>query len=153
MTIHFSFSIDRDGVAAGADWAQMDELAFRYDVMTGGVRLEVGGAALDACWGWVPVVDFAACHLEIVERLGAGGGVQTFEFTESDDTLVYELRDEGVSVSASWVEGKERIAVDEFRDEVRRFVTAVLDETLRRRPELATHPLLLSMRDRISGLA
>ena len=113
------------------DLASADEGALCYDVLLGDVIFIVNEADFSAKWGWVPIVDFAACLRRVVFELKEGRSAEeTFEFTESDDTIWFKREGSEVNISTSYATGEARVALDELKTSVDYFVQRVSPRTL-----------------------
>lgn len=108
------------------DLGDADETALRYNVLLGDVKLRINGAELGTDFGWVPLVDFAACLKQIAKELGSSPtGEAVFDFTESDAAIRFVRRDQNIEISASYAAGVGCASFNDFVAAVDAFVARV----------------------------
>jgi hypothetical protein len=128
---------------ASVDLAGADEMTLRYDVLLGDVIFIVNEADFSAKWGWVPIVDFAACLRYIVHELDERRSAeQIFEYTESDATICFKREGSEVIISANYATGEARVPLNELKTSVDSFVERVNRELCERYPALTRNEAL-----------
>jgi hypothetical protein len=129
-----------------------EEWVLRYDCFLGDVIFLVYEVDLSARWGWVPILDFALGLDSIVGSLGREDAeAEVFEFTESDATIAFRRDGEVVEIEASYVPGAARVAHEDLRTAVKRFVVRVLGDFARDHPELARNPFVAGVLETIAS--
>jgi hypothetical protein len=117
------------------DLRAADEMTLRYDCFLGDVVLVVGDLDLSACWGWVPVLDFALGLRSIAGALAADDE-QVFEFTESDATIEFRRKGGAVEISSSYVDGAAEVAHVDLSLLAEQFLARVVEDLGRAHSEL-----------------
>jgi hypothetical protein len=95
-------------------------------------------------WGWIPIIDFAACLNRIAEELRPNQ-TQSFEFTESEHRIDFTMREGVVDIHATYGGEAVRVKRDELRRSTREFLRRVLDELSASNPGLAANPVIRSL--------
>jgi hypothetical protein len=101
--------------------AETDEMSLRYDTFLGDIIFIVNGADFSARWGWVPIVDFAACLLYAIKDLSTGNERTSFDFTESDDELIFELEAGIVIITSTYNSGRASVLLSDLGEAVVEF--------------------------------
>src|SRR4051812_46182723 len=96
INLSFDFSTSWIKSSTAADLSLIDEMTLRYKTFLGDQKFIAKGTDFSARWGWVPILDFAACLMEITERLKQGESELVFEFTESDSQIHFNRQGENV---------------------------------------------------------
>jgi hypothetical protein len=130
--------------AASTDWSRVDETTLRYKAFLGDQIFVVNGADFSARWGWVPILDFAACLVAIIKGLEAGESELLFEFTESDAQLQFNGQGENVLITASYSKDKATVRFDELKAAVNLYADRVLSEAVNLHPGLKANRSLAS---------
>jgi hypothetical protein len=128
---------------ASVDLAGADEMTLRYDVLLGDVIFIVNEADFSAKWGWVPIVDFAACLRYIVHELHEKNSPEDkFVFTESDATICFKREGSEVNVSTNYTTGEASVPLDELRTAIDSFAQRVNRELCEKYPALSRNEAL-----------
>jgi hypothetical protein len=119
------------------DIGAAQEIDLRYGCVFGDVVFKDAKADLSTHWGWVPLLDFAAC-LQNVLLLAASqrSGVTDFEFTESEAKINFSWRNERISIKGSYSEGRIDVSVKELSSSAGVFTAKVIDAALQLYPAL-----------------
>lgn len=142
LRLDYSLSPAWNG-CAGVSVAEADESVLRYDCFLGDVIFMAFEVDLSAEWGWVPILDFALSLDWIVEALVEESGTEgTFEFTESDATIVFRRIGDSVEIQASYVAGSAKVGYVDLRRSARRFLLKVLRDFVGLYPDLGTNPFI-----------
>lgn len=111
-----------------ADLRSAGESDLHYDLFLGDITFRVAGSDMSTSWGWVPVIDFATCLHRIAEEMQPNQ-TESFEFTESEHRIEFELQNGEVEIRATYGTGSAaKVSRDEFRRSTREFLRRVLDE-------------------------
>jgi hypothetical protein len=108
-----------------------DEAKLRYDILLGDIIFTAEQCDFSMHWGWVPIIDFAACMIQAKNDLLACDGARSIvDFTESDDKVSFVRYSDEVVVSGSYVSCQANvtleelsIAVDSFRDRLLEYIS------------------------------
>jgi hypothetical protein len=120
-----------------ADLRHVSESELHYDLFLGDITFRVDGFDISTSWGWVPVIDFAACLHRIAEELQPNQS-ESFEFTESEHRIEFKLQNNEVEIRATYGTGSAaNVSRDELRRSTREFLRRVLDELGAKYPSLA----------------
>lgn len=138
--------------ADAAGLAAADETTLRYEAFLGDLVIRGGGADLSAPWGWVPVLDFALCLLDIVGRLRDGDGEAAFEFTESDDLIRFRRVSDEVEVSSTYSAGSFTCPTPEFVRSAAGFCARLARELQESYPALRDNDVFARFRHRVADL-
>lgn len=124
-----------------ADLSTADETALHYDLFLGDLVFSVDGQDFSAKWGWTPLADFLGCLLAILRKLETEGGVERFEFTESDAKLSFAKTADGVLIRSNYAPGEAKVPLPELKKAVAAEAARLRDELLRRHPSLSRNPV------------
>ncbi|NJL27738.1 MAG: hypothetical protein HC897_07500 [Thermoanaerobaculia bacterium] len=124
--------------------------ALHYDLFLGDVTFQSKGADFSACWGWVPVLDFASAMLRIVVALEHSGR-QQLEFTESEAVLNFERSEDQVRISASYTSATAIVPYQDLRVAVATFAQKAVTELGAEFPELRTAAAFQSFERELLG--
>ncbi|MBX7245498.1 MAG: hypothetical protein K1X53_08360 [Candidatus Sumerlaeaceae bacterium] len=123
--------------------AEADEAALRYRLVLGDVIFHADSVDFSAQWGWIPLLDFAWSLEEIANQLRAGSMRQEFEFTESDARINFISQPDGISISASFVEGTALVGIEELRDAANDFLIRVMRAAVDSNREFLRNPVFV----------
>ena len=112
-----------------------DEMDLRYDYFTGDIILENENCSFSTEWGWVTLLDFAASMKAIALDMGSNN-IDEFEFTESDDKLIFKLSEHEIHISSSYKEGEIIVDLAQFKQACSALIERLSSELLRLYPEL-----------------
>lgn len=101
----------------------------------------MGSSDMSASWGWIPIIDFAACLNRIADELQPNQ-IESFEFTESEHRIDFTMRDDLVEVHTTYGGDPARVTRDELRRSTREFLRRVLDELSAKYPSLAANAVI-----------
>lgn len=132
--------------------AGLSEVELRYDAFLGDVSGHVGNLDLTTHWGWVPVLDFAMSVAEIACRL-EDSGRETFEFTESEETIDFGLSGDLVTITTSYAEGEGTSTLDEFRCAAARCLRQTVDKVATLATGVERHPAVRRSLDALADSA
>jgi hypothetical protein len=149
--MHFDYRLSEDWDENSVDLAAAEETDLRYYAATGDIILRQDQTNLSARWGWIPLIDFALAMREIAEALVVTEGSETFEFTESEATLLFDRRGQEMTISGSYAPGKITIPFTAFMEKARDFGQRLDAELLAKRPELGRNPVYQAFK--LSGLS
>ena len=119
----------------GTDLRHVGQSELHYDEFLGDIVFRVNGADMSAQWGWIPIVDFAACLHRIGEELQARH-CESFEFTESEHRIDFKLTDDMLEIGATYAVSSACVGLNEFRQKTGEFLRRVLDDLSRANPTL-----------------
>jgi hypothetical protein len=134
--MHFDYRLSEDWDENSVDLAAAEETDLRYYAATGDIILREDQTNLSARWGWIPLIDFALAMREIAEALAITEGSETFEFTESEATLLFDRRGQEMTISGSYAPGKITIPLTEFMEKARDLGQRLDAELRAKHPEL-----------------
>jgi hypothetical protein len=121
----------------GGRLAEASEMDLRYDFFLGDLVFRIDSLDVTTRWGWVPLIDAAMCLECVVNELSAGKQESIFEFTESEQTILFVVDEtRRVCVTATYVSGQACVSLDVLRGAVESFTTRVFESAFRRYPEL-----------------
>lgn len=106
--------IHRNSEYPAPRWQDLTEIQLRYDCFLGDIRFIVGGTDFSVGWGGIPIFDLALSLRTIAESLDREVSA-VFEFTESDDVIEFDVRDEQVAIRTSYASGVGFVRLCEFR--------------------------------------
>lgn len=109
------------------DFREVDESDLHYDLFLGDIVFRVDGSDLNTRWGWVPVLDFAACIFRISEDLQPGA-CESFEFTESEHRIDFILNGEIVEIRTTYGAPSVYVPHGELRVSAKQFLKRVIDD-------------------------
>jgi hypothetical protein len=144
ITLGYQFSPSWNRKTEQSDLASADEMTLRYDLFSGDQVFVVDGVDFSAKWGWIPLLDFAACLVKIVSGLEAGESELVFEFTESDAQLQFNRQGSDVLITSNYSDGKATVRLDELKGAVNSHAERLLNEALRAHPALKYNRSLMS---------
>lgn len=145
MKIDYNLSRPWNTNIAAYDLKVVDEGDLRSELFLGDLILVVGGCDFSAPWGWIPLVDFAACITSIVHELESGCGYAEFEFTESDARIRFSRRDTVVAITCTYFGGEGLAEMGELRNAARDFVSNLRSHLIQQYSELASNTIFLSL--------
>jgi hypothetical protein len=125
----------RKAPSSNVDLRTASESDLHYDLFLGDVTFKVDDTDLSALWGWIPIIDFAACLHRIADHL-VPGDTETFEFTESEQRLDFTLQNGIVEINSTYANATVTMPRDELRRSAREFLKRVLDDLSRAHPGL-----------------
>jgi hypothetical protein len=148
--MHLDYRLSEDWDENSTDLMSADETGLRFYAATGDIVLRNDQADLSARWGWIPLIDFALALRKIGEALAASDGSETFEFTESEATLLFDRRGAELTIRGSYAVGEITLPFVVFSDRAADFARRLDTDLLARRPELGLNPAYQAFR--LSGL-
>lgn len=99
--------------------------------------IQANGYDFTADWGWVPLIDFAASMVNIIEELSQSEvGKSIFEFTESDATITFEKLGKELRITCTYAPGQITVPFASFEDAVRNFTARLRKDQVTRHPPL-----------------
>jgi len=131
----------RSAPTASADLRDVGESELHYDQFLGDIIFRVDSSDMSASWGWIPVIDFAACLNRIADELQPNRR-ESFEFTESEHRIDFTMREDIVEVHATYGGDLALVTRDELRRSTREFLRRVLDELSAKYPSLAANAVI-----------
>jgi len=143
INLSYSLSGSWNERAEAVDWKTADETTLRYEAFLGDQILIVNGVDFSAKWGWVPLMDFAACLVRIVKGLEAGESELVFEFTESDAQLQFNRQGNNVLITSNYNNGKATVRLDELKKAANLHAERVLNEAMNSYPALKANRSLM----------
>lgn len=144
IDLSYSLSSSWNERAADIDCGSADETAIRYRAFFGDQIFIVNGVDFSAKWGWVPLMDFAACLSTIIKGLEEGQSELVFEFTESDAQLQFNRQHDRVLITSSYSNGKATVGLDELRNAANLHAELVLREAMTLHLALKTNRSLMA---------
>ncbi len=123
---------------------KFDETELRYHFFFGDQIILVDGVDFSARWGWVPLLDFAACLVAIVSALSTGEGAQVFEFTESDACLWFERVERDVMLRSNYCDARATVPLTELEQAAWKYAESIVEDAKKRCPQLAADPTLIN---------
>ncbi len=146
MTIDLSYSLSTswNERTPDVDWARADETTLRYKALFGNQKFIVNEVDFSAKWGWVPLMDFAACLATIIKGLEEGQLELVFEFTESDAQLQFNREDDKVLITSSYCDGKVTVSLDELGNAARLHADQLLRDAMTLHPTLKSNRSLMA---------
>jgi hypothetical protein len=107
---------------------EMTEDELRYYFYTGDVVLKSSNGNINLEWEWIPLFDFSLNMKRIAGVLSKGGGdeVERFEFTESDDLLFFERKEDLIKISTSFSTEEIIVKFNEFEAGVGDFLKTIM---------------------------
>jgi hypothetical protein len=110
------------------DYKIVDDLTIRYNLFLGNVFLQKNSKKIDLNWEWIPLLDFAICLKSICLTFANKKIlIKEFEFTESDDVLIFEKKINEIIITTSYSNEKLIINYKQFLLEVKRFYSNLTD--------------------------
>lgn len=132
------FVIGNDRYDKRDDLGREPGIELWFDCFLGDVIFKVGDSDYSACWGWVPVFDFAVQLKAIADSL-VSGGKETFDFTESGECIFFERVGDGVKIWASYNEAVEIVDFDGFHVATKDFYKQTLNQLARDYPAVVSY--------------
>ncbi|XXY44056.1 hypothetical protein WME91_29020 [Sorangium sp. So ce269] len=111
----------------GMDLKEVDESELHYDLFLGDIVFRVDGYDLSTRWGWIPVLDFAACVFQISENLQPGV-CESFEFTESSHRIDFILNGETVEIRTTYGVPSVYVPHGELRLSTKQFLKRLIED-------------------------
>ncbi|MEO0508981.1 MAG: hypothetical protein AAF065_03855 [Verrucomicrobiota bacterium] len=124
----------------GLDLSTADESALRYDAFMGDIIFQIGDADFSLDWGWIPILDFAACLVNISDEILRGSEYEAFDFTESDAEIIFKCAEGNVIVSATYTDVKASINISDLAELTHTFFRKVKEELTLNYPEIGKNP-------------
>ncbi len=128
----------RSAPAANTELRDVGESELHYDLFLGDIIFRADDSDMSAPWGWIPVIDFAACLSRIAEGLQPNE-TKSFEFTESEHRIDFTMREGMIEIRATYSDQAVRVTRDELRRSTREFLRRVLDDLSARHPSLTAN--------------
>ena len=101
--------------ASSADLSGANEGVLRYDVLLGDITLRAEGCDLSTNWGWIPLIDFAACLLQAKTELSRNESTKSLiDFTESNSRIGFQRFGSIVRIWASYRSCQADVPMQEF---------------------------------------
>jgi hypothetical protein len=144
IELSYSFASSWNERAAGFSWSSADETTLRFKAFLGDQIFIANGVDFSARWGWVPLMDFAACLVRIINRLETGEPELVFEFTESDAQLQFNRQGNNVLITSNYCNGKAAVELGELRAAAILHADRVLNEAINSHPALKANSSLMS---------
>ena len=126
------------------DWVNADEMTLRYYVYLGDQLFLADEADFSARWGWIPILDFAACLVLIARALTSGETNRRFEFTESEDYIDFTRQENRVVMSSNYTTARAEVALDELQSAARSYANTVFEGATALHPALKNNLSFLS---------
>jgi hypothetical protein len=141
ITLDYRLSPSWNRDASTADLSSVTASELHYKLFLGDVEFRIGEADFSAPWGWVPVLDFAVALRSIVRSLPETHE-ETFDFTESDATLRFVHRNQIVSVTSNYTQGRigAEVSIEKLGQAADEFFERVIEDLYREHPELKSNP-------------
>lgn len=118
----------------------------RYDLFPGDIILRDDSCNLEAAWGWIPLLDFAAAIKRIDMELDLEPHMEAqFTFTENDESLRFSSADDEVVISATYSPCKILLPKEEFAKVVDSYVFRLRSEVEALHPELLRNASYLEL--------
>lgn len=136
VELGYRLSKEWDRSWADIDLVHADETTLRYKAFLGDLFFRVDGADFSAPWGWIPILDFAISFSDILDELSRGTTEVSFEFTESDERLVFVSEGNSVSISCSYNQQRAMVPLAEFLQAEKSFVRHIYEELSQAYPQL-----------------
>jgi hypothetical protein len=144
MSVHLTYTIDRDSPDPDPDWAAMGRSELHYDVFTGGFGFKIGDADFSSMdRKWVPILDWAIALRGIVVDLGPRDE-DFFEFTESNERIWFRRFGNEVRISATYVDDVATVDYVKLRTAAEKFMDDLSVKLLDAHPELGRNEYFTS---------
>ena len=129
----------------GLNLSTADETALRYDAFMGDIIFQIGDADFSMDWGWIPILDFAACLVNISDEILRGSEYEAFDFTESDAEIIFKCGTGDVIVSATYTDAKATINISDLVELTHTFLNKVTKDFTLNYPEICKNPAFLKV--------
>lgn len=137
--IKYSFSD-----SAYLDITKATEEDLRYNLFLGSLILKTRNNSIIIDWDWVPIFDFAICLAAICDiLLKKETGEAEFEFTESDEKLIFQKDATSIKISTTFSDETLELTPETFEITVRDFYKAVVFEILSKNVSLKNNETFL----------
>lgn len=114
MKIEYTLSQTYENIEAFYNYANANEILLRYELFTGNLIFYIDDCDLSMPWDWVPIFDFAICFYEVLKELKSGKIKSIIDFTESDEKLFFEKKQNNVEISSSYSQCKGIVSYNDF---------------------------------------
>jgi len=145
IELDFSLTPSEYSRVAELDFKSLTLTDLHYYYFCGDVRFRVGKANFDACWGWVPIVNFAAQLYEITRHLEEEKS-DILEFTESCDNIRFTRHGAHVEVRATYSDSTAVVSLRCLQQAARDFFERILSYLVESWPGLLDNPHICAMR-------
>lgn len=130
--IKYVFSIKRP-----VDFSKANDDNLRYTLFLGSVYLSEDTQSIPIGWDWIPLLDFAICLHGISSGMGKKQiHREEFEFTESNEKVIFEQEKGRVKISTSFSDEVLNTTVDNFQQGVQKFYESLLTDLVNKNPAL-----------------
>ncbi|TSJ39352.1 hypothetical protein FO440_16525 [Mucilaginibacter corticis] len=121
------FQIDYQIITQSFDRVEFfTEVDLRYDFLLGSIYFVTDDKVIDMGWEWIPLLDFSFCLTQIVVGIRNEESItETFEFTESAETITFLKDKSNVSIIPSFSTNTIIVKFDEFEQEVKNFQNSI----------------------------
>lgn len=107
----------------------IDEMSLRYDLFLGSLFLKTKREVILIDWGWVPILDFAYCLLEIYDNLlKVTSGKEEFEFTESDEKICFQKEHDEIKIFTTFSDTILDMSLKDFKSGINRFYVRIVSD-------------------------
>jgi len=121
------------------DWANASVADLTFVFTRGRVELWLDKENLCRNWQDCTVLDFSVCFLAIVEQLWKAGGTELFEFTEGEGEIRFMRQGDEATLEIDYAGEPLQsfsVQIQVLRDEARRFAKSVMEDAIKRHPEI-----------------
>src|SRR5688572_23753660 len=124
--IRYHFSNNNSSAVEDAD-----ATALRYSLFLGSLSFKNGDRSLTFEWDWIPLLDFALCLFDIHNELVHAKKLEKeFEFTESDEKIIFTRDGNRVKITSSSSGEVLEMSFDEFQKAVKKFYKEIIFDIL-----------------------
>jgi hypothetical protein len=142
IVLSYQLSSEWNARASNIDWSHADETTLRYGAFLGDQTFIVNQTDFSAKWGWVPILDFAACLVEITRGLMKGEAELIFEFTESDAHLQFNRQSDNVLITSNYGSATATVPLRELEQAACSYAERVLIDAINLHPRLKANASL-----------
>jgi len=112
-----------------------------YRLFLGSVKLSGDNQEMNFDYDWIPLVDFASAMLRIQRKFSSGLSThETFEFTESDEKLIFELSDDLVSIDSKRTKERLVVSLDDYSAGVVKNYVDLVSQLITKYPDIRISP-------------
>ena len=143
--LNYLLSEEWNSKVKGLNLSIADESDLRYNAFLGDIMFQIDDVDFNLNWGWIPILDFAACLVSISQKLLRGSEYEVFDFTESDAEIIFKCGERIVAVSASYADIEATIEIDDLAELAHAFWDKAIKDFTLAYPEISKNPTFRNM--------
>jgi hypothetical protein len=137
VTLDYSFDPKELDKLTTFDFGQLTLTDLDFYLFCGNILFSVDGVSFDAAWEWIPILNFCVRMNLVLADLNIQGRA-LLEFTENEATILFQMDNASVTITADYAHASARAGLQQLRDAVKDFSARLIHDLAERCPVLLT---------------